>query len=261
MPKVQVNDIEMYYEVHGSGEPLVMIMGWTANLNVWSPEMVEVLAEHFQVILFDNRGAGRSGSSQGGYLMSQFASDTIGLMDALKIEKAHVFGVSLGGMIAQEVALKYPERVNRLILGCTTCGPIYGKLFSPGLMEWFTKFALNPKMSGNQLLVNLTFSRDTRDMAVRHAIKAGFVAPITPENQKKQLHAAMRFNSYHRLKKLCHPTLVMTGDKDLLIPPKNSKILAQQIPNSKLVILKGMSHAFYADSPDKSFAAILKFLS
>jgi pimeloyl-ACP methyl ester carboxylesterase len=120
MPKVKVNDIQIYYEVKGKGYPLVMIVGCGANLEAWDPRLIEGLSKHFKLVLFDNRGAGRTDLSKGEYTIRLFADDTAGLMDALGISRAHVLGISMGGMIAQELAINYPEKVSKLIL-CSTC--------------------------------------------------------------------------------------------------------------------------------------------
>ena len=122
MSKAKVNDINMYYDVQGDGFRLVMIMGILGNANCWDPRMMPVLSDKFKVITFDNRGAGRTDVSDKEFSMRLFAEDTVGLMDMLNIPKAHVLGISMGGMIAQELALNYPERVEKLILSSTLCG-------------------------------------------------------------------------------------------------------------------------------------------
>ena len=119
MPKVKVNDIQIYYEVHGEGFPLVMIYGSTGRLDGWDPRLVEGLSKHFKLVLFDNRGAGRTETSNREYTVRLFADDTAGLMDALGISKAHILGISMGGAIAQELVLNYPEKVSKLVL-CST---------------------------------------------------------------------------------------------------------------------------------------------
>ena len=122
MPKVKVNDIQMYYEVKGEGYPLVMIIGFGANLGFWNPHMIEELSKNFKVVTFDNRGTGRTDVSVKEFSIRLFADDTVGLMNALGISKANILGFSMGGAIAQELALSYPEKVKKLILYSTTCG-------------------------------------------------------------------------------------------------------------------------------------------
>ncbi|MGK5095318.1 alpha/beta hydrolase [Deltaproteobacteria bacterium TL4] len=256
----KVNGINLYYETLGQGEPLMMIMGWTANKDYWPKAFLENLSQHYQLILFDNRGSGRSESSPGPYRVKQFAHDTLNLMDSLRIERAHILGISLGGMIAQDLALEAPERVNKLILGCTSSGLLRNVMVSSGLVFGLLKYLVSPEMNYYHLLNYLTFSRDTRDVGVREAIKAGFIAPASGKDQLKQLGAVFNFNSYGHLKNITSPTLVIVGTKDMLISPKHSELLAKNIPNAKLVQLKGMSHAFFVDAPDKFYKEVVSFL-
>ena len=122
MPKIKVNDINIYYEIYGEGFPYVMIMAMAGDVNWWTPEIIEASSQNFKTIIFDNRGTGQTDEPAIDYSMKLFADDTVGLMDALNIEKAHILGVCMGGFIAQEIALSYPDRVEKLILGCTHCG-------------------------------------------------------------------------------------------------------------------------------------------
>lgn len=122
MPKAKINDINIYYDVHGDGFPLVMVMGFLGNADCWDPRMMPVLSDKFKVITFDNRGAGRTDVSDKEFSIKLLAEDTVGLMDVLNVPKAHVLGTSMGGMIAQELALNYPGRVEKLILTATFCG-------------------------------------------------------------------------------------------------------------------------------------------
>ncbi len=122
MSKAKINDISIYYDVQGDGFPLVMVMGFLGNADCWDPRMLPALSAKFKVITFDNRGAGRTDVSDKEFSIRLFAEDTVGLMDVLNVPKAHVLGESMGGMIAQELALNYPERVEKLILASTFCG-------------------------------------------------------------------------------------------------------------------------------------------
>ena len=125
MPYQAVNDINMYYRVSGAGYPLVMIMGLAGNSDWWPDEFIERLSQDYRVILIDNRGAGRTDAPDMEYSIPMMARDTVSLMGALGIDKAHVMGISMGGMIAQEIALLFPDAVDKLALGCTNCGPAH----------------------------------------------------------------------------------------------------------------------------------------
>jgi pimeloyl-ACP methyl ester carboxylesterase len=121
MPTTKVGDISIYYEIHGKGEPLLLIMGYGGNSARWF-SVLDDFSKEYRVVVFDNRGTGRSDKPNVPYTIKMMAGDAVGLLDAIGIDAAHVFGVSMGGMIAQEYALSYPDRLMSLILGCTSCG-------------------------------------------------------------------------------------------------------------------------------------------
>ncbi len=141
MPKIEANGINIYYEFQGDGPPLVMIMGFLGNANTWDPRLTEGLSDEFEMLLFDNRGAGRTDVPKGEYSIELLAEDTEKLMDELEISSAHVFGISLGGMIAQELAINYPEKVQDLILASTFCGGENSILISSKDLEMVSDMA------------------------------------------------------------------------------------------------------------------------
>ncbi len=264
MPHAKVNDISMYYRTVGEGAPLVMIMGFTGNSDWWPKQMIAELSQSFQLILLDNRGSGRSDIGKRLYTMRRFADDTIALMDALEIENAHILGVSMGGMIAQEVALNYPERVNQLVLGCTGCGPRRGALLSKERMAFWKRFLLEPKIRQRRFAANIFFSQEylesePREQMLQFAAQMN-IAPISATGRAHQLSAILRFNSYSRLPRLKNQTLIIAGSQDYIIPIKNSHILAAQIPNSELVIFDGPGHAFFIEVMDETVSEISNFL-
>src|SRR6516162_1968405 len=122
MPEIRLNDVTLHYDVNGSGDPLLMVMGLGSSSATWSPELIAQLARTFRVVSFDNRGTGRSDKPDIPYSLEMFAADAVAMVDALKLERVHLFGVSMGGMIAQEIALRYGSRLQTLTLGCTTFG-------------------------------------------------------------------------------------------------------------------------------------------
>jgi len=257
--KMRVNDIEMYYEVKGRGKPLVLIMGLSGNLDWWGPEIVEDLAVHYTLLLFDNRGAGRTDAPEGDYSILQFAGDTVGLMDGLGIDRAHIFGVSMGGMIAQEIALSYPERVDKLVLGCTNCGHKHSVLASQEVLSHL----LSPASASPEGLMKLLWPDDfieaNRDR-IEEFMRRYYMAPIHPAAFMRQMGAIMGFDSYGRLGQINAPTLVITGDRDILVPPENSRILASHIPGAKLEVLEGCGHGFLAQLPEKVCNILKEFL-
>ncbi len=150
MPKVKVGDINMYYEVHGKGEPLVMIMGAGGNIE-WMRQAIPVYSREYRLVLFDNRGAGRTDAPDIPYTIAMMADDLAGLLDAIGIDSAHIQGGSMGGMIAQEFVLRYPERVRSLILACTYCGgPGSSIVTDPEAIRFAQRI---PSLSGKELMM------------------------------------------------------------------------------------------------------------
>jgi pimeloyl-ACP methyl ester carboxylesterase len=264
MPHIKVNDINMYYRTVGEGTPLVMIMGFTANSDWWPEQMIADLAKDFRLILFDNRGSGRSDIGSRWYTMKRFADDTIALMDLLNIDNAHILGVSMGGMIAQEIAINYPHRVNQLILACTGCGPRRGAILSKERLSLWKNYLLEPKIRQRKFTANIFFSQEYLETVPIEELQKFAaqmnIAPITAEGRTRQLGALLQFNSYSRLPSLKNPTLIIAGSQDYIIPIKNSHILATQIPNSQLLIFDGPGHAFLNEVVDDTTSAISTFL-
>ncbi|HMF33521.1 MAG TPA: alpha/beta hydrolase [Candidatus Lokiarchaeia archaeon] len=266
MPKIQVNDIEVNYEVHGNGFPLILLAGFACELHFWDERMVRELGEKFQTILVDNRGAGLTDGSKGPYSIKQFANDTAGLMDALEIPTAYILGHSLGGMIAQQLAIDFAGRVAKLILCSTTCGGSKSIPMGPELAPRFQE-RVQGKLSleGNlDLKVDSCFTEEFQQanpefIAEFREINANIVMPR--KTLVKQAIALMAFNSARFLKKLDIPTLILHGQKDRLIPPENAEIMAQYISGAKVVYLGESAHALYTPEPEAFMNALLEFLT
>ncbi len=283
MPRAQVNGAEIYYELKGRGFPLVMIMGLGANIDWWPSKLLDKLAGHYQVLVFDNRGAGRSDVTEESYSIEMFARDTVELMDWTGMERAHVFGISMGGMIAQELALSYPERVERLVLGCTNCGPghsvsappeVLGLLVqAPPQHRHLFQVAVSAPPEVLSLLVQAPpppedilkilfpeeFINNNR-VEIEEFTRRYLAAPISTGAYVRQVGAILGFDSFDRMARIAVPTLVVTGDRDILIPPENSEILVQRIPGARLVFLGGCGHGFMAQVPDRVFEVLREFL-
>jgi pimeloyl-ACP methyl ester carboxylesterase len=264
MPTVKANDINIYYEIHGEGEPLLMIQGYGQYSGHWTT-LIPPFAKEYRVIIFDNRGTGRTDKPETPYTMKMMAADAKGLLDAIGIDKANTFGVSMGGMIAQEFAINYPERVISLILGCTECG---GKNAVPQTKEALN-FLFGPEMaklsaveSARQTppwLWNQEFI-DKHPKAVEFYIETTAKFPTPPHGYASQSRTIRSHDTYDRLPQIKAPTLVITGDADRIIPAGNSKILASRIPGAELVMLKNSGHGFFGDAAAESIRAILDFL-
>jgi len=251
MPKVRVNDIQMYYEVNGEGFPLLMIMGLSGNLDWWEPRMIQGLSKSFKTTVFDNRGAGRTEASEKEYTIKLFADDTAGLMDSLGIPKAHVLGISMGGMIAQELVLNYPEKVEKLVLCSTNCGGEISVPPSGEALNYLTRAgSATSSEEAARMAVPLCFSDefvaknpDTIESFLQRMLKA----PTSPETSLRQLGAIMSFGTFDRLPGIKAPTLVVAGKRDVLIPPGNGSILAKAIPDAKLVLFEESAHGLVED--------------
>jgi pimeloyl-ACP methyl ester carboxylesterase len=275
MSTAKVGDIEMYYEEHGSGEPLVLVMGLAADSTAWMFQVPD-FAKRYRTIAFDNRGVGRSSKPTGAYSIHQMADDARGLLDALAIDRAHVIGVSMGGMIAQELTLRHPERVKSLVLGCTypepdaeteerrsfMVGQFGGSVSEAGEVK-IDVSALNPMLFLQQMLpavFNQSYIERELPKLIQifsGALQYGF----SMEAILGQVAAVMSHRTTDRLHQIKVPTLVITGDSDRLVSPANSDILAREIPGAKLVKIPGGSHGFNFETPEVFNRAVLDFLA
>jgi len=253
MATVSVNGCEFYHEVHGQGDPLVLIMGLRRNVEWWYRQ-IPALAEHFQVIAFDNRGAGRSDKPDMEYSIRLFADDTAGLMDALDISTAHILGISMGGYIAQELALNYPAKVKSLVLGCTGCGGDRAVIMSPDRME---KFTANNGLNPEEILrkdMDIYFSDDyvsQQTEIIKEFVDISMRYYQPADAFFRQFDACRRHDSGDRLRHISAPTLVMTGDDDPLVPPQNSDTLKNLIPGAELSVFAGGRHCFFIEAADR----------
>jgi 3-oxoadipate enol-lactonase len=246
MPHKNVGDVSIYYEIKGDGFPLVMIRGFGSSLYQWSPEMIDQLSKRYRLLLFDNRGAGRTNVPKGEYSLKMMAGDTVGLMSALNIHRAHVMGISMGGMIVQEIALHFPERLGKPILACTTPGRTHAVPAAPEVMD----ILINPGATSEEIARN-TLSilhpkeyREKNPEMIEQVTRRFLAYPITPEGRSRQMGALVNFDSFDRLGQINASTLVLTGSRDVLVPPENSNILAERIRGAKLAVLEGMGHGF-----------------
>jgi pimeloyl-ACP methyl ester carboxylesterase len=262
VPKANVNDIQLYYEVHGRGEPLVLIMGLGASTLGWDMQ-TPTFSREFQVVAFDNRGSGRSDKPAGHYSVRLFAEDTAGLMDALGMASAHVYGVSMGGFIAQELALSYPQRVRTLVLGATSCG---GRQAAVALPEHLSLMISLNSLSAEEaaekglpLMYSDEFIARKRQELIERALAEAELRP-PPDAYGRQVQAATRHDTCDRLPQICCPTLVISGSEDKIVPAENSRILADQIPSAELVVLPKAGHGYLVECAEESNAIVLDFL-
>ncbi len=261
MPYVTRDGAKIYWEEDGAGDPLLMIMGLGATLDWWF-RLRPVLSARFRTILLDNRGAGRSDVPPGPYSIPGMAADAAAVLDAAGVGAAHVFGASMGGMIAQEFALQYPGRTRSLGLGCTACG---GRDTVPAkrhVIDALTARASVTREEAMRAMVPHIFDASTPRALIEEELAMRLRTTVRDEGYFAQLQAIRAWGgSLSRLGTLDVPTLVIHGESDELVPPENARILARAIPNARLVMLPNASHIFYADQPTAAQEAILSFLS
>jgi pimeloyl-ACP methyl ester carboxylesterase len=262
MPLAQVNGINLYYEIHGTGFPLILIRGLGSNADHWY-DQVPLFSTSYKTIIFDNRGIGRSDKPEMDYTVPLMAEDVIGLMDALQIPEAHILGGSLGGLIAQQVAIKYPERVRGLILGCTGCGGSHivrhldkDKHATPESMYGASQEAAEKAI--RSLFTEETIERHPE--VIQKYIDTSQKHPPDQTTLIRQRNAVQQFDSFDELPNIKATTLILTGRDDVLVPPENSRILAERIPDSRLEIIPGGGHQFLIERSDLVNRLVLDFL-
>lgn len=254
MPLCSCRDIDLYYEIRGAGPPLLFISGLSGGSWSWY-EQVPAFAEHFLTITYDNRGAGRSGMPPGPYTIKQLAQDARDLLRHLGIDECFVMGLSMGGMIAQELALLTPATVRAMVLGCTHCG---GAVRIPPAPQVLQSFMNNNGLSHEQIVdKNLPFffseeCRGTRPAVVASYRQVQLETPLQPVHAfRAQLAAIAGFSCCDRLAQIKLPTLIITGTADVLVPPENARILAGLIPHAELITIVGAGHALHAECRER----------
>ncbi|MCB2192653.1 MAG: alpha/beta hydrolase [Deltaproteobacteria bacterium] len=262
MPEANIGEISLYYEIHGQGRPLVMIRGLGSNADHWYSQL-PALAAAYRVVVFDNRGMARSEDVGGPLSISQMAGDTLALMDALSLERPIILGLSMGGMIAQELAINHPERLSALVLACTHPGGPNQVRPTTEVEELFKKmvFLATPeaKRDAAATLFDPKTLRERPEVAAEYA-EISLRHPAEADILTRQWNAVLGHDTYERLHWIKAPTMVLTGDADLLIPPGNSEILAARIPGAKLVKVPGGGHQILVEQPEACNHEILDFL-
>lgn len=263
MPRAQAGAIQLHYDRRGTGDPLILIMGFGGSGAMWGDRTIAALSERFDVIVPDNRGTGRSDKIDELIEIATMAGDIVALMDALGIDRTHIFGVSMGGFIAQEFAVRHPERLRALILGCTNCGGANAVPAAPEIVELLLPVRGTAPRDAIQrtyaaMVTPETLERETTfldDMAAR------MLAHATPTFVfRRQMEAIGRFDVCERLHTIQAPTLVITGDRDRLVPPQNSEMIAAAIPNARLAVISGVAHNFFWEAGEQTITLVTEFL-
>ena len=277
--KVRVGDIEMAYKMFGKGDPILLIQGVGGSMNSWEPTILRELSSNHTVIIFDNRGVGNTTTGTKQFSIQQFANDSAGLLDALKIQKANVLGYSMGSFIAQQFVLTHPEKVDRLVLIASTCGGKDNVPNSPEVLELAKK-----------LLSSVVNNTSIEPQEVKAAVALSYgptwiklhpdILEIIPTNTTDLLLSGIGPDTYiqqekivqnwkstnwsgvcSQLPNIAKPTLVITGTEDVTIPADNSLIIAEKIPGAWLVQMKNAAHQITSQYPDEIGKILNTFLS
>lgn len=259
MPHATVHGHDLFYERSGSGEPLLLIMGMSGTHLSWGEPFLQGLREQFEVCVYDHRGVGHSTAAEAGFTIADLADDADGLLDAIGWETAHVVGISMGGMIAQELALRHPQRIRTLTLGCTYPGGAGSALASQetmsklmaGLGSGDVEQAIRASWEVN---VSPEFAGDEAAFAAFRS--AALDLPVPVDMIMAQAQAVMGHDAGDRLARIEAPTLVIHGTADEMLPVGNASIIAERIPDSRLEILDGVGHIFFRERPEESVRLI-----
>jgi 3-oxoadipate enol-lactonase len=257
MTLIDVGEIQLDYERSGKreGPPLLLIMGMSGTSLHWGEPFLELLRADFDVIAYDHRGVGASTPLDGAITTREMADDAAGLLGALGLDDAHVMGISMGGMIAQELALDHAERIRTLTLGCTYCGGEGSALASEqdlsGLVEAMGSGDRERALrAGWEINVSATYAADDDAYAKFRAIAMRRAVPVPVIMQQMQACAAHDTNA--RLPEIAAPTLVIHGTDDRLLPVQNGKLIASRIPGAQLEIFDDVGHLFFWERPERS---------
>lgn len=260
MPWADLSDVRCYYETPGQGEPLLLVPGLGGTCRVWDPVLPE-LARHFTLILVDNRGVGRSEPKRHARSLADLASDLVELLDALQLDRAHVMGVSLGGIIAQRLAVDHPSRVDRLVLvSCTDRFSPYLTHMAGLLAQTLRHLPRDAYHRTMELLGTAPEYLDEHLPEIEQRVREKCRSGASPRAVGRQLRclACSEIDSRHY--RIAAPTLVLAGEFDAIIPRCYAKRMADKIPGSTLVTVPGASHNPLADHPERALPHVVSFL-
>ncbi len=263
---VQANSQELYYELHGDGPALVLVMGIGYDSSLWTLAQVPAFSTEFSVVLVDNRDAGRSSKASHPYQIADMADDLAGLLDALEIPRTHLLGLSMGGMIAQEFALRHPDRLDRLVLTGTGAAPGQSAVDPIQIWSWVKANDATGEVFGGQQFVSLfstTFLRNHEAVRDTAELLASNPYPMSPEAYGRQADAYRQFDALDRLGGITAPTLVVVGEQDLLTPPWIAREVADAIPGARFEVIRGdgSSHLVPIERPDDFNRLVSDFLA
>ena len=264
MPHAELTATSLFFERRGAGAPLLLIQGMSGTQASWGEPFLRALDADFDVIAYDHRGIGRSAPWRTPFTIADLADDALALLDHLDLERAHVLGISMGGMVAQELALRHPGRVDTLALGCTYCGGEQAALATPEILAMFRQAwggggpapgpggAPAPPPSGEGLLGTFAAHLSSGTLA-----RMALAVPAPLAVILLQLQAVGGHDTSARLPGLAVPTLVLHGTRDPVLPAANGELIARLVPAARLELLDGAGHLFWLEQPVRT-AALLR---
>ncbi len=251
--------VRIAWDAVGAGPPLLLIHGLGYARWGWEP-VVGPLSERFRVLSFDNRGIGESDVPPGPYSAAELAADTVAVLDAAEVERAHVVGTSLGGMIAQELALSFPERIEKLVLACTTPGGPDAAPMPERTVSLIAEAAtLAPEVVLRRFVEN-ALAIDAPEELVERIFRLRLEHPPDPAGWQAQAAAGATFDVFDRLGELRAPTLILHGTEDGVVDVRNASLLAERIPDARVELFEGGGHLFFWERPARFVRAVEEFL-
>ena len=252
---------QLYWESTGEGQPVLLVMGLGLSGGAWW-RTVDTLSRDFRVITFDNRGVGRSRGLTPAYTTEALADDAVAVLDALEITRANVYGLSLGGMVAQQIALRHPRRVRSLVLGATTPGGRRAKTADEEVMSFFYSRDQRPREEAAWASVAYNYGRRCREQhadRIAEDIRRRLDHKFDENAYKAQLMAAAMHNCTSRLHRIKVPALVVHGEDDRVVPVDNAHLIASRLPDGRLHLLEGTGHLYTTEAPEAD-AEVGRFL-
>jgi pimeloyl-ACP methyl ester carboxylesterase len=262
--KVHVGDINVAYKTFGKGNPILLISGSGLVMDAWDHSVLKDLSTNHRIIIFDNRGVGNTTSGVKSFSIRQFANDTVGLLDALKIQKADVLGFSMGSFIAQQLALLHPEKINKLVLYGAACGGNESIPQNSEVIRILSDFVNNWAQSTDKIM-SVTFPSEWLKSHANVSLPQT-KETISHETMKQQFHVVEDWFAINwsglcsQLSKISIPTLVLTGSEDVSVPAANSLIIVQKIPAAWLVQINGAGHGLMYQYPNQFSKIVNTFL-
>lgn len=259
MPLIRAGDVQLDCERLGEGPPLLLIMGMSGTRHHWGQPFLELLAADFEVIAYDHRGVGASSRVEGHFTIADLANDAAALLGALEIDSAHVLGISMGGMVAQELAIANPDLVRTLVLGCTYCGGPESALAGPETTRMLRDALITrdrEQMVRAFWQVNVSASFAANQAAATTFMEIGMSKGVASVVVMEQMRALAAHDTTARLGEIAAPTLIVHGSADLMLPVQNAYVIAGLMPKARLELMEGVGHLFFWERPEQAAALV-----